>query len=379
MKYKIFIITILAATLTSCFEEWKPGGDDAMPQYVYVPEPYQLQVAATDVIDEGLKETTIPFTVKYGIADDMSATIEATVEADFSLVETYNSTNGKSLSALPSTNLASTSIKITIPSGSKEATGNFTLTNLDKLPNGDFVLPLRVTSVNASNGFTLHKTKHTVYCVVSNKSAILTGHWQFEDAANLGKATVGTNLELVKMSGASSDFTQITGPKGTKGIMVPRYAYLLTTHGIKTTEDRVNEWTMLFDVQLNSKYPTPTGYYALLQSNNEPNDDSDIFIKTDGSMGVGSTGYKGEYPKDEWHRIVISFKYQSWYKVFIDGEFAFELGYTDSRITLDPNKIVLIGDNDGEDNDIDIGEIAIWDAAMSDKRISTLGAAGSQF
>jgi hypothetical protein len=375
---KIGFCIFFAVLLSACIEKWKPG-EDSTPQFVYVPEPYQVQFTATDVIDEGGKEKELPFTIKYGIAEEQTAVIEATVEADFSLVATYNSANGKNLTAFPAANLQATSVEITIPAGSNEGSTNFKLINLDKLPNGDFLLPLKVASVNASNGFPLHKVKHTVYYLISNKSAILTGQWLFEDASNLGKATIGNDLELVKMEQASGNFAQVDGPAGTKGIMVPRYCYLLCTHGIQTTESRVNEWTMLFDVQLNTAYPAPTGYYSLLQSNNEPNDDSDIFIKTDGSIGVGSTTYKGEYPKDEWHRIVISYKYQSWYRVFIDGAFAFELNNGDSRITLDPVKIVLIGDNDGEDNDIDIGEIAIWDAAMSDNRVKSLGGAGNPF
>ncbi|GAB6394170.1 MAG: T9SS type A sorting domain-containing protein [Bacteroidales bacterium] len=383
-KINILISIILAGGLfASCGNDWEPASTEDMPHFVYVPAPYDVLIAATDIVDVGEKEKDLQFTVKYGITDDKTATVEATVGIDLSLVAAYNTDNSKNYTPFPEANVSFPSATVSIPAGADEASIQFKLIDLDKLPNGDFLLPVTVKSANASNGFPLHQVKKTVYYAVSNKSAVLKGQWQFEDASNIGKAAYGENLELV-----GSGFAQVNGPGGTKAVHVPQGSYFIAAHKI-ATEGGAKEYTLLFDVN----YPAKGVYYTLFQTNINNADDADLFIRPgDGSIGVGAVGNTATpappdnlpaytLPPNEWHRVIVSVKVGIWFKIYVDGDLHLHNdNVTDlGRYTLDPNGIVLFGDNDGEDAAFDIAEVAIWEGAMGDVRIQSLGGAGNPY
>jgi len=371
-KIKICFL-LLAGLFSACMEEWKPAESEAdMPHYVYVPAPYDVSVSATDIVDTGGKEKELQFTVRYGVTDDKTATVEAAIGIDLSLVAPYNASNSKSYEPFPEANVSFSASSVSIPSGAVEAGLSFKLVDLDKLSNGDFLLPVTVQSVNASNGFPLHETKKTVYYAITNKSAVLKGQWQFEDASDIGKAAYGENLELV-----GSGFAQVNGPGGGKAVHIPLGSYFKAAHGIVPDEGNVKEYTLLFDIQ----YPEVGVYYTFFQTNLDNTDDADIFIRRDGSIGVGALGNTAPYtlPTNEWHRVVMSVNFGTWFRIYVDGDLKLDGNPEDGRFTLDPNGIVLFGDNDGEDAAFDIAEVAIWEGAMGDVRIQSLGGAGNPY
>jgi hypothetical protein len=351
-----------------------------MPEYVFVPSPYDVNVSATDVIDLGEKEKSLTFSVKYGIDETKSATVEATVGVDLSLVSAYNSANSKSLTPFPEAHVSFPNSTVRIATGSLEGSVDFSLIDLDKLPNGEYLLPVTVKSVNASNGFPLHPIKKTVYYTISNKSASLMAQWEFDDAGNFAKATLGDDLELV-----GSGFYSVSGPAGGKGVHVPKGSYFKAAHNIDAPSG-VTEYTILMDIQ----YPAKGVYYTLYQTDLSNTSDGDLFIRPgDGSIGVGALGNTATpvppdnlpsytLPPGEWHRIVISVKLGAFYKIYVDGELHLHKDdLTDNgRYTLDPKGVIFFGDNDGEDADMDVAEVRIWDGALGATRIQALGAAG---
>jgi hypothetical protein len=78
----------------------------------------------------------------------------------------------------------------------------------------------------------------------------------------------------------------------------------------------------------------------------------------------------------------VAFKGGVSYDIYLDGvniltTAADKLGSisVDSRFSLSPDGVILIGDNDGDDADIEISGIAIWDKTLTASEISSLGVA----
>ena len=46
------------------------------------------------------------------------------------------------------------------------------------------------------------------------------------------------------------------------------------------------------------------------------------------------------------------------------------------RASLRTDAVLFFNDDSGEDNELDVAEIAIWDEALDDARVQLLGAAG---
>jgi hypothetical protein len=351
-------------------EKWEPATEGSTPQYVYVPEPYDVSVSATDLIDLGLSDTTLSFTVRYGITDNATATVEATIGADLSLVDAYNAANSKDFVPLPEEHVAFPNPVVSITAGDVEASVAFKLVELDRLSNGNFLLPVTVKSVNASNGFPLHETRKTVYYAISNKSAILIAQWKFEDPANLGKATVGADLTPV-----GEGFASVAGPGASKAVRVFKGSYYRAVH--QTGAD-LSQYTIMFDVN----YPGfGSNYYTFLQTDLNNGADASLFIrKSDGSVGKGTyPGADGSLPPGVWNRVVISYNQGSWFRLYYNGELIWDPEGYGYYQTLNKDGFLLFADNDGEDETFDIGEVALWDAPMGEVRIKSLGGADNDF
>jgi hypothetical protein len=78
----------------------------------------------------------------------------------------------------------------------------------------------------------------------------------------------------------------------------------------------VNEYTMAWDVY----FPTINGYESLLQTSATNANDGDLFIASDGTLGIGAGGYHGSVSQGEWHRIVATLNGTQMQK-YIDGAF----------------------------------------------------------
>ena len=223
----------------------------------------------------------------------------------------------------------------------------------------------------------------------------LKGLWEFNDAGDLTKATVGNDLIL---NGAGQ--SAVAGVSGSDGaVAVEKGTYYQADHGIPANGGGswVNEFSLLFDVM----YPEESAgkWRAFYQTGYDVYNDSDYFIHpADESWGVGDLGYTdnatvGEFysSASTWYRVVLTVNLDNdpsvaFHDLYINGVLTGKhktdnLGL-DGRFSLypagDPDPyIVLAGDNDGDDALMYFSNMAIWDRPLMPDEIASLGGPGS--
>lgn len=193
------------------------------------------------------------------------------------------------------------------------------------------------------------------------------GWWKFDDAANITKADLGTNLELVGLQ------QPIEGPAAGNGATrIGVGSHFKMTHGIAPSPNAlVNEYTLQFDFRVKDIGT----WKALFQTSSDNATDGDCFINDSGLIGVRATNYSTYIVNtNEWYRLVVSVRNGVFYKYYLDGQLINDgiVQEVDGRFSLD--KVLLIfADEDGEDNEIDCAELAIWDKALTGGQVKVLG------
>lgn len=175
-------------------------------------------------------------------------------------------------------------------------------------------------------------------------------------------------------------FTPIAGPtNNNKAIRVAQWYFFGATHNLAPNGGgtKVNEYTVLFDFRI-----PETGWHCFLQTAPDNDNDGDLFTNGSGHVGVGATGYSANaVPAGEWHRLVASVKSGEFINFYLDGNLIHSLDAGGKSLADFPvdghrfvleDKIVFLGDEDGEDADIDVSEIALWDQALSADQVRKL-------
>jgi uncharacterized protein YjdB len=207
--------------------------------------------------------------------------------------------------------------------------------------------------------------------------------WHFDDPDNIRKASLGANLEEKNESpqGTGDPCRSVDGPTATDlAVVVPKFSYFIARHGIAANGggSRVNEYTLMIDFKVSEV----GRYYALLQTDLTNMSDGEIFINPAAQIGI-TTGYYspgGSVEPEIWYRWLVSVKCGESWKEYLNGKLLHtavpedDKLNLDNRMSLDPEGIVLFGDEDGEENDITISAVAIWDRALNDGEIASLGA-----
>jgi hypothetical protein len=221
----------------------------------------------------------------------------------------------------------------------------------------------------------------------------LSGWWLFEDTINYGKATAGKDLMAYRMPqkkhkgqpSGNTGLKQTEGPKpGKKAVRIPRFTYLKCMHGVSHngTGKNINEYTIMVDFKLPNQ-----NCYCLLQTNPDNSDDVDIYLYGDfGRIGVARLYCLLDTPlrENEWYRFVVSARLGQSLKYYLNGELILanyntKLGVLDSRLSWSKEAVLLFADDDGEDNDMDVSEVAIFDRALVDEEVFALGSAGNEW
>jgi hypothetical protein len=119
-------------------------------------------------------------------------------------------------------------------------------------------------------------------------------------------------------------------------------------------------------------------YYSFIQTTLENNDDAEFFINRNGQFGVGGTGYSERVVSTgEWHRLVISASMGNAYLYYLDGTLIHtgNVGNAsvDSRWSWLPEGVLFFADEDGEDAEMDVSDIVVWNKALSEAEVSSLG------
>ncbi|MDR1632544.1 MAG: Ig-like domain-containing protein [Dysgonamonadaceae bacterium] len=208
--------------------------------------------------------------------------------------------------------------------------------------------------------------------------------WHFDNPDNILEATLGDNLEEynTSKSGSGAPCFSTDGPTTTNlAVTVPMYSYFIARHGIAANGggSKVNEYSLMIDFKISQ-----TGrYYTLLQTDISNQDDAEVFINGGTSIGISGGYYSpgGQVEPEMWYRWIVSVKCGTSWKEYLNGSLIHTAASDhdskmnlDGRMALDPAGTVLFGDEDGEDNDITISAVAVWDRPLTDNEIASLGA-----
>jgi hypothetical protein len=242
----------------------------------------------------------------------------------------------------------------------------------------------------------------SVTIVVKQTKAIdpfegVKGRWLFEDATDIGKAKTGNALTVIQSTsingnviGTGGPMSLVAGPKTTDyAVRIPQYSYFKCEYNIEANGggNRVNEYTMLFDF----KVPALGKYYTFFNtyigdgsSNDDSSTNADFFIRgSTNVIGGGVFSYSSTNSPVEanrWYRLVVSVKVGEAVKYYLDGALFFtstNVSTVDAfRASLRTDAVLFFHDDSGEDNELDVAEIAIWDEALDAARVTLLGTAG---
>jgi hypothetical protein len=236
------------------------------------------------------------------------------------------------------------------------------------------------------------KIKNTVLLVLASCTMAfaqlpqdgLKGYWKFDDASNLEKATVGNNLILDALTGLTPSQQAASGPAAGDGaVILPSGVFYRCNHDLEPNGGgtKVNQYTMVFDF----KRPDSGVWNTLFGTNadNPGGDDWELFIKSAGSIGVGSTGYSYDTVRaNEWYRLVVVADLGNSYKYYLDGQLLQDGGkqVLDNRFALssanETNQVLFLGDNDGEDAPLYVSQIALYDRPLSVTEVEQIGGYG---
>ncbi len=220
----------------------------------------------------------------------------------------------------------------------------------------------------------------------------LRGLWTF-DAGNLG-ATVGRDLEYLDgPDGATAGSTEfgttdsfgIPGPRGQSATVMkvgttsanPDFGYLMN-HGIPANGGGtfLNNYALVYDVYFSG---VGGGWVSL--ANFDTSGDGDVFWRrNDGGLGQGGGGYEPDNPsvtvnQGQWHRIILNFNLENGtYDKYIDGVYhsSQENGGLDGRQAA-REAIWLFNDNDGENGEVYVDALAIYDRPLTATEARALG------
>jgi hypothetical protein len=190
----------------------------------------------------------------------------------------------------------------------------------------------------------------------------IIGRWQFDDPANFGKASSGA--DLVSSGGG---FTSVNGPSANdKAVSVPKGSYFKCLHGLTSG---FGDYTIMFYVRI----PNNDGVHVLMQTNVVNQSDHFMSINAAGlvncpSFAAVATAYT--IGIGHWHRVFLSVTDGKNSKCYIDGEYTRDFAWSAlpsyQRHLLDPEGVLFFGDDNGEDNSIEVADVVLWDMPLED-------------
>jgi len=212
-----------------------------------------------------------------------------------------------------------------------------------------------------------------LFILSSSFSYSQVGWWKFDNPNNLTAAEAGYGSDLVLTGTVSA----VVGPTEANGaVRVPVGSYFKCNHGLTPTGGglKVNTYTLLIDFKISAAM-----WHNFIQTDSLPGgSDGDFFIKPTGEMGTSGAGYSTfTATVDTWYRLAITIENGVQNKSYINGQLikdwsAYDI---DTRYALFP-WIYFFADDDGDDGEIDVAEIAMWDHALSASEVLAFGSVG---
>jgi hypothetical protein len=206
----------------------------------------------------------------------------------------------------------------------------------------------------------------------------VTGLWRFQDSANKLAATVGVDLTTSDPGNSAwftGPWTVINPGLSDNGVVQERSWDYLSVNPSFTANgggDYVNQYTVAIDY-----VQTQTGWNSLFQTSYGGNDnDGDLWIAPDGTIGVGDVGYSTmTFDSSTWHRIVWSVDNSSFFRVYVDGTLFLDgAGQgVDGRFSLYTDRFNLFADDSWEDMWGLVGTVATWNRALTTEEVAGMG------
>ncbi|MDR2982317.1 MAG: PEP-CTERM sorting domain-containing protein, partial [Puniceicoccales bacterium] len=210
------------------------------------------------------------------------------------------------------------------------------------------------------------------------------GLWEFDDALNPFKATVGNDLVVTGTAPTYSTSVTDNSALSLNGVITTVYGtanYLKVTHGMAAngggSANGVNNYTILLDVL------TPSGsdsqYRSVFQTNQSNSNDAEFFFNKSNKVGITAVNYSASaWDTLNWHRMVISVSNGNFFNIYCDGAL-FHAGKAQNvggTYEVDP-ALLFFADNDNENYPLHVATLALYGEALSAAQVAALGAAGS--
>ncbi|MDQ8207422.1 SUMF1/EgtB/PvdO family nonheme iron enzyme [Coraliomargarita sp. SDUM461003] len=199
------------------------------------------------------------------------------------------------------------------------------------------------------------------------------GLWEFDFAVDPTVATIGN--DLVEQGEAASVVAGAYSDDGAMDVGTQTNYLVTNPIGANGGGTLTNEYTMLWDV-----YVPSLGWKTFFQTTLANDDDGDLFFNTSGAIGTneGFQGYSSNtVSAGAWYRVVLRVEAGE-----TDGGSMWVNGVQwhtgtpkdgiDARYALG-SEFILLGDNDGDDGNLHITNFALWDEALTDTQIASLG------
>jgi len=189
-----------------------------------------------------------------------------------------------------------------------------------------------------------------------------SGLWQF-DGGPATLATIGANLVT------TGPVSIVAGPtQSDSAVHIPKGSYFTMNHGLRST---VDEYSLQFDLRITDN----TVYHTLFQTDPNNTNDAECFINRSGNVGITETIYAPtKLLPNQWYRVVIAVKNGERYDTYING-LKVQTGKPQAigrRFALQ-STLLISADDDGENADIDFAKIAIFNKALSDAEVTSIG------
>lgn len=207
------------------------------------------------------------------------------------------------------------------------------------------------------------------------------GLWLFDRKESAGSAIIGYPLRYSPPNGKTGGIATLY--KETE-LQVPRGGWLYCVPKLKASGENgkeSNRYTLIFDVKL----PVENISYCLYNTSPFSQNDAECFINPDGFFGSNGAYSSVKIEPGRWYRlgIVVDADRKS-RRYYINGEFSHEGTDVemDGRYSFYNEKssaplFCFFGDEDGEDNDIDVRRLAIYDIPLNDRQMKKLSDSGN--
>jgi hypothetical protein len=225
----------------------------------------------------------------------------------------------------------------------------------------------------------------------ANLPSGVTGLWNFDDSANLGKATVGTDLitNAYQTGGPHGGalntwigtWANVTGGLTANGGGIawdPITWEPATRGGIKF----VNEYSVAMDIMLPAVEVGSNGEWrSLLQTADTPmGNDGDMWIAPDGSVGAGSNySATGVFATDgTWYRVVMAADLGNFFKVYVNGTEVLNIAgdngaELDGGLSLYDYSVSFFSDAWGYDGPVICDTLAYWNRTLDGTEVASMG------